>query len=311
MDMSYLLLAVVVLGAIALVSSVVLYVCSRKFAVKEDGRIARVAAVLPQANCGGCGFAGCNGLAAALVKGADQGSIDGLRCPVGGDAAMSQITSILGLAATQSEPKVAVVRCSGTCDMRTQIVQYTGLRTCLAMNMCGVGETACGYGCLGGGDCEQVCQFGAIKINPATGMPEVDEAKCTACGACAKACPRHSIELRNRGPRSRRVFVSCMNRDRGPAAMKACQLSCIGCGKCQKECKFDAITIENNLAYIDYTKCKLCRKCEKACPRHAIKAINFPAPKATQPAAANPQPQAKPIQPATEPQTAAQEAPNT
>lgn len=106
-----------------------------------------------------------------------------------------------------------------------------------------------------------------------------DPQLCTACGACAKACPRGIIELRPRGPKDRRLYVACMNKDRGPAAVKACDLSCIGCGKCAKECSFDAIAIENNLAYIDPEKCRMCRKCEKACPRHAIVSVNFPTPK--------------------------------
>jgi len=242
-----------------------------------------VAAMLPQANCGGCGHPGCAGFAAALVKAADSGSIDGMLCPVGGTAVMEKIASVLGLKSGDATPKVAVVRCNGTCDSRPDIAQYDGFRSCSAMNMCGVGETACGNGCLGGGDCEAVCQFGGIKVNPQTGIAEVDEDKCTACGACVKACPRNIIELRNRGLKGRRVYVSCMNQDRGSAAVKACSVSCIGCGRCEKECSFGAITIANNLAYIDYAKCRMCRKCEKVCVRHAIKAVNFPAPKSVAP----------------------------
>jgi ferredoxin len=123
------------------------------------------------------------------------------------------------------------------------------------------------------------CQFDAIHMNPETGLPEVDEDKCTACGACTKACPRHIIELRKKGPKGRRIYVSCMNKDKGAAAMKACKAACIGCGKCEKECKFEAITITNNLSYIDFNKCRMCKKCVEACPTHAIHAVNFPAPK--------------------------------
>lgn len=277
--MSFILIAVIVLGAIGLISAVVLYACSKKFAVKEDPRIADVSALLPQANCGGCGFPGCSGLADALVKGADVGSIDGLFCPVGGQETMGKVADLLGMAIANSEPMVAVVRCNGTCEFRPKIAEYSGLRTCRAMHTCGTGETACGYGCLGCGDCVKACQFGAITINSETGLAEVDEDKCTSCGACVKACPRNIIELRKKGPKSRRIYVSCMNRDKGPVAMKACKVSCIGCGKCLKECKFEAITIANNLSYIDPNKCRLCRKCEKACPTHAIVALNFPAPK--------------------------------
>ena len=279
--MNFIIIAVIVLGVIALVASVILYVCSKKFAVKEDPRIAQVSAVLPQANCGGCGFPGCSGMADALVKAADNGSLDGLNCPVGGADVMTQVADLLGMAVANTDPMVAVVRCNGTCENRPRTVEYCGLRTCSAMNACAAGETACGYGCLGCGDCVAACQFGAIVINSATGLPEVDEDRCTACGSCVKACPRHIIELRKKGPKGRRVYVSCMNRDKGPAAKKACAVACIGCGKCEKECPFGAITVEGNLSYIDIQKCRSCRKCEKVCPTGAIKAVNFPQPKKT------------------------------
>lgn len=271
--------AVIVLGAIALIAAVILYVCSKKFAVKEDPRIAQVSAILPGANCGGCGFPGCSGMADALVKGADAGSLDGLMCPVGGAEVMGQVADLLGMAIANTDPMVAVVRCNGTCELRPRMAEYDGLRTCTAMNACGAGETGCGYGCLGCGDCVAACQFDAIHMNPETGLPEVDEDKCTACGACTKACPRHIIELRKKGPKGRRIYVSCMNKDKGAAAMKACKAACIGCGKCEKECKFEAITITNNLSYIDFNKCRMCKKCVEACPTHAIHAVNFPAPK--------------------------------
>ena len=277
--MNFILIAVIVLGCIALVSAVVLYVCSKKFAVYEDPRLAQVTALLPGANCGGCGYPGCSGMAAAMVRGADAGSLEGLFCPVGGSEVMGQVADLLGMAVANTEPKVAVVRCNGTCELRPRIAEYNGLRTCTAMNSCGAGETGCGYGCLGCGDCVNACAFGAITMNPETGLPEVDEDKCTAGGACVKACPRHIIELRKKGIKNRRVYVRCVNKDKGAAAMKACKAACIGCGKCEKECKFDAITIENNLSYIDPDKCRLCRKCVEACPTHAIVAVNFPAPK--------------------------------
>ncbi|MCR4582558.1 MAG: Fe-S cluster domain-containing protein [Prevotella sp.] len=276
--MDFILIAVIVLGAIGLIAALVLFLCSKKFAVYEDPRIAEVTALLPGANCGGCGFAGCGGMADALVKGADAGSLEGLNCPVGGADVMGQVADLLGMAIANGDPKVAVVRCNGTCEHRPKIAQYVGLRSCAAMHSCGAGETACGFGCLGCGDCVEACQFDAIHINPETGIAEVDEEKCVACGACVKACPRNIIELRKKGPKGRRVYVSCVNKDKGPVAMKACAVSCIGCGKCVKECPFGAITLENNLAYIDPEKCRLCRKCVVACPKHAIHDVNFPTP---------------------------------
>lgn len=277
------LLAVIVLGAIALVASVILYYVSKRFAVQEDPRLGKVAEVLPGANCGGCGFPGCSGMADALVRAADKGSLEGLNCPVGGAAVMSQVADLLGMTVTQSEPMVAVVRCNGSCEHRPRIAVYDGLSTCAAMNACSAGETGCGYGCLGCGDCVRACRFDAIKLNAETGLPEVDEEKCTACGACVKTCPRHIIELRKKGPKGRRVFVSCVNKDKGAVARKACSAACIGCSKCEKECKFGAITVSDNLSYIDWTKCRLCKKCVVVCPTGAIVAMNFPIPKPVEP----------------------------
>ena len=275
--MDLILLAVIVLGVLGLVSALVLFYASHRFAVHEDPRIGQVAAVLPQANCGGCGYPGCSGFAAACVKAADQGSLDGKLCPVGGQAVMEQVADIVGLSVVVSAPKVAVVRCNGSCENRPRIAEFDGMPTCRVQQMLGMGETACPYGCLGCGDCVAACQFGAISINPSTGLPEVDEEKCTACGACAKACPRGVIEIRLKGPKGRRVVVLCNNKDKGALAVKECKNSCIGCGKCVKTCeKFEAITLDANLAHIDPDKCKMCRKCDEACPRGAIHAFNFP-----------------------------------
>ena len=285
--MNLILIAVIVLGVIGLVSALVLYIISNRFAVHEDARIGQVAEVLPQANCGGCGYPGCSGFAAACVKAADAGSLDGKFCPVGGQPVMDQVAGILGLAAVASAPKVAVVRCNGTCENRPRNAKFDGAQSCRVQQMTGLGETGCGYGCLGCGDCVKKCQFGALTMDPSTGLPVVDEEKCTACGACAKACPRGIIEIRLKGPRGRRVVVLCNNKDKGAVANKVCKASCIGCGKCVKTCeKFEAITLVNNLAYIDAEKCKMCRKCEEACPKGAIHGFNFPPrkPKAEEPA---------------------------
>ena len=282
--MNVILIAVLVLGLIGLASAVILFIVSHKFAVHEDPRIAQVGAVLPQANCGGCGYPGCSGFAAACVKAANEGSLEGKLCPVGGQPVMEQVASILGMTVEMGAPKVAVVRCNGTCENRPRLAQFDGAKSCRVQQMTGMGETGCGYGCLGCGDCVAKCQFDALHMNSETGLPEVDEEKCTACGACAKACPRGIIEIRLKGPKGRRVVVLCNNKDKGAIANKACKASCIGCGKCVKTCeKFEAITLENNLAYIDAEKCKMCRKCEEACPKGAIHGFNFP-PKKEKPA---------------------------
>jgi Na+-translocating ferredoxin:NAD+ oxidoreductase RNF subunit RnfB len=291
--MNVILIAVVSLGIIALVLAAVLYVASKKFAVYEDPRIGQVAEVLPQANCGGCGYPGCSGFADACVK---AGSLEGKFCPVGGQPVMNKVAGILGLAAGEAEPKVAVVRCNGTCENRPRVNVYDGAHSCAIQSSLYGGETGCSYGCLGCGDCVVACSFGAISINPATGIAEVDEEKCTACGACAKACPKNIIEIRPKGKKSRRVYVTCVNKDKGAQARKACKVACIGCGKCVKTCPFEAITLENNLAYINPAICKSCRKCEEVCPQGTITALNFPPrkPKEETPAAAPAAPKAAP-----------------
>lgn len=286
--MSVILIAVIVLGLVGLISAVVLFVASKKFAVYEDPRIRQVGEVLPQANCGGCGYPGCSGFAAACVKASESGSLSDLNCAPGGQKVMEQVAAILGLQASAAAPKVAVVRCQGTCDARPHGVEFDGAHSCRIQNMTGMGETQCLYGCLGEGDCEHACLFGAIRVNPVTRIAEVDETKCTGCGACAKTCPRGIIELRPQGPKGRKVVVLCNNKDKGALATKECKVSCIGCGKCVKTCeKFEAITLGTNLAHIDPDKCKMCLKCVEACPRGAIKAFNFPPrkPKTEAPAA--------------------------
>ncbi|MBO5025834.1 MAG: Fe-S cluster domain-containing protein [Bacteroidaceae bacterium] len=269
--MNVILIAVIVLGAIGLIAALVLFFVSKKFAVKEDPRIGQVSEVLPQANCGGCGFPGCGGFASACVKAADAGSLEGLLCPVGGQPVMEKVASILGMQVGASAPKVAVVRCNGTCENRPRVAVYDGVKSCRVANTTCSGETNCAYGCLGCGDCVAACQFDAIKMNPVTGLPEVDATKCTACGACAKACPRNIIEIRIvSGDKKEAFYVECMNKDKGAVATKACAAACIACMKCEKVCGFDAVHVENNLAYIDPNKCQLCGECEKACPKQVI-----------------------------------------
>lgn len=280
--MNIIVISIIVLGAIGIVGAAVLYVVAKRFYVHEDPRIDQVEALLPGANCGGCGRSGCRDFATACVN-AD--TLAGLNCPSSGSEVMKKIGEIVGLAASESKPKIAVVKCNGTCEARPHIANFEGAPSCAVLASLGTGETACPYGCLGCGDCVDACPYGAITINPATGIAEVNEDKCVGCGACTKACPKAIIELRNKGPRGMRVYVACSNTEKGAAAMKACKTACIGCSKCVKECTHEAITVSNNLSYIDYEKCKLCRKCVEACPTHAIQAVNFPV-KKTAPAPA-------------------------
>lgn len=267
---------VIMLSILGVVLAIILYLVAQKFKVVEDPRIDDVEAALPGANCGGCGYAGCRAFAAATVATDDLAS---LYCPVGGNDTMANVASILGLQATAKEPQVAVVRCNGTLAARPRINNYEGTTSCAIEASLYTGDTGCSYGCLGKGDCALSCQFDALHMDPISGLPVVDEEKCTACGACVKACPKFIIELRRKGPKGRRIFVSCINMDKGGVAKKACANACIGCSKCFKVCAYEAITISNNLAYIDPLKCKLCRKCPSECPTGAIWEVNFPAKK--------------------------------
>ena len=266
---------IAIIALLGLVLAVILYLVAEKFKVVEDPRIDEVEKVMPGANCGGCGFAGCRAFADAAVK---APNLDNNYCPVGGNEVMKKVAAILGYTVQEKAPMVAVVRCNGTCENRPKVTEYDGYPSCKVKAALYSGDTGCAFGCLGCGDCVAACQFGALSMDPVTGLPVVDESKCTACGACTKACPKGIIELRAKGPRSMRVYVSCMNKDKGPAAKKACAAACIGCGICQKTCTHGAITVENNIAYIDFTKCKLCRECEAMCPTGAIHGVNFPKP---------------------------------
>lgn len=276
---------IVILAGLGLLLALVLFFIAKKFKVEEDPRIDEVEAVMPGANCGGCGFAGCRAFADAAVK---APNLDNNYCPVGGNDVMKKVAAILGYEVKEKAPQVAVVRCNGTCENRPKTNVYDGASSCKVKASLYAGDTGCPFGCLGCGDCAAACPFGAITMDPRTGLPVVDETKCTACGSCVKACPKGIIELHNKGPRGMRVYVSCVNKDKGAVARKACIAACIGCGKCTKVCPHEAITVESNLAYIDFTKCKLCKKCVEACPTGAIHAVNFPVLKKAQPAPATP-----------------------
>lgn len=264
-----------VITVLGLLLAIFLYVVAEKFKVEEDPRIDEVESVMPGANCGGCGFAGCHAFAEAAVK---APNLDNNYCPVGGNDVMAKVAAILGYEVKEKAPMVAVVRCAGTCENRLKTNDYDGVKSCKVKAALYSGDTGCAFGCLGCGDCVQACQFGALSMDEKTGLPVVDEEKCVACGACAKACPKSLIELRNKGPRGMRMYVSCRNHDKGPAVKKACAAACIGCGICVKTCTHDAIVLDNNVAYIDFAKCKLCRECEAMCPTGAIHGVNFPKP---------------------------------
>jgi len=267
---------IITLVAIGAAAAIILYFVAQKFKVYEDPRIDKVEEALPAANCGGCGYPGCHNFAETLVK---SESWENLFCPVGGNETMSKVATILGREAIEQAPKVAVIRCNGTPEFRPRVTQYDGAPTCAIAHSLYSGEGGCPFGCLGLGDCVVVCKFDAIHMDPLTDLPVVIDDKCTACGACVEACPRNIIELRTKNKKDRKIFVSCINEEKGAVAKKNCSVACIGCSKCFKVCPYEAITMENNLAFIDSEKCKLCRKCVVECPTSAILELNFPPPR--------------------------------
>lgn len=272
------LYTVLVLSIIGTLSAIILYFVAQKFKVFEDPRIDQVEASLPGANCGGCGYAGCRAFADACVG---KGELADLFCPVGGNDTMGTVADILGIAPVKKDPRVAVLRCNGSCEFRPKTNVFDGAYSCAVAASLYGGDTGCSYGCLGCGDCVTACDFEAMYMNPATGLPEIIDDKCVSCGACVKACPRTLIELRRKAFKDRKIYVACRNQDKGAIARKACSVACIGCSKCEKECKYEAITMANNLAFIDADKCKLCRKCVSVCPTNSILEINFPPRKTT------------------------------
>ncbi|MCC8117200.1 MAG: RnfABCDGE type electron transport complex subunit B [Bacteroidales bacterium] len=279
--------SIVLLGSIGAVGAVALNQVAKRFHVEEDPRIDEVEARLPGANCGGCGCKGCRDFAVTCVQ---RGDLTDLYCPGAGAEGMKRIAAILGLDAVAADPKIAVLHCAGTPDTKTKLdAQYQGPRNCAIMNLT-VGDYACLNSCLGCGDCVAACRFNAISIPEGSTIPVVNADNCTGCGLCVKACPRNLIELRPVGKLQRRVWVACSNCQKGGIARKQCTVACIGCGICVKTCPFEAITITNNLAYIDPAKCKTCGKCIPVCPMGAIHSHNVkvvpkeaPAPKAPQP----------------------------
>jgi Na+-translocating ferredoxin:NAD+ oxidoreductase RNF subunit RnfB len=266
-------ITIISLCLLALLSAVILYFIAQKFKVFEDPRIDEIQSILPAANCGGCGFAGCRNFAEALV-GAD--TLEGMNCPVGGTEVMTAAGKILGKEAPDIDPLTAVLLCNGTPEFRSRTSIYDGPPDCRIAHNLYAGETDCSYGCLGNGDCERVCIFNAIYMDFETKLPVITDNKCVACGACVKACPRNLIELRKRAKKERKIYVACSNCDKGGTARKACKVACIGCSKCLQVCESGAVTIDNYLAYIDAKKCTFCRKCVTECPTGSILEFNFP-----------------------------------
>lgn len=260
--MGTILLPAVIVAVIGLVAGIILTIASKLMYVPVDERVAAIREALPGANCGACGFAGCDDYANALGEDPEMSTA---LCPVGGAVVATQIAGILGVEAGSVEAKVATVMCGGNFGVTKQIMEADRIHTCKSAKMFYGGQWACPYGCLGLGDCALACAYDAIKV--VNGVAKVDRDKCVGCGACAKACPNHIIDMISE---KSKVYVACKSIAKGAKTRKICSTGCIGCMKCQKTCKFDAIYVENNVAQIKFDACKNCGLCAKECPTGAI-----------------------------------------
>lgn len=259
-------LATVIVGVTGCLIGFFLCFASEKFKVEVDPREEAILDVLPGNNCGGCGYAGCSGLAAAIVKG--EAPVN--QCPVGGDPVAAKVGDIMGVSAEAGTKMVAFVKCAGTCEKAKSSYNYTGVEDCVSVQFVpGGGPKACNYGCMGFGSCVKACPFDAIHI--VDGIALVDKEACKACGKCIAACPKRLIELI---PYDASVAVACSSNDKGKAVMDVCATGCIGCGICAKNCPSDAITVENNIAHVDQEKCTGCGTCAEKCPKKVIRVLS-------------------------------------
>ena len=262
MNITGIIIAAAVVGIVGIVIGILLGIASEKFKVEVDEREILVRAELPGNNCGGCGYAGCDALAKAIVEGKAKVN----QCPVGGASVGDKIAAIMGVEAGAAEKMVAFVKCKGTCDKTRVQYNYFGIDDCAKVSVVpGAGEKACSYGCMGYGSCVKACAFDAIHV--VDGVAVVDKEKCVACGKCVATCPKSLIEL---VPYAAPHKVQCNSKEFGKAVKEVCSAGCIGCKMCTRVCEADAITVENNIAKIDYSKCTGCGKCAEKCPAKII-----------------------------------------
>ncbi len=255
------LIATVVVGLIGLLIGVALVAVGKRFHVEVDEREVAVRERLPGNNCGACGYAGCDAVAAAIAKGEAPVNV----CPVCSADAVAAIGQVMGVEAQAAQHRVAFVACSGDLSRSPDQTDYVGIRDCRAAVLAGVPARACAHGCLGFGSCAAVCPQGAISVSG--GLARVRETLCVGCGLCVNTCPQGLISL---VPAGTARAVRCSSRDKGPQVRKVCAAGCIGCGICARQCEFGAVTVEQNLARIDPAKCTGCGKCAEKCPAKVI-----------------------------------------
>ena len=255
------LIATVSVAVIGLIIGILLVFIGKRFAVEIDEREAAIRNFLPGNNCGGCGYAGCDALAAAI----SSGEAPVTACPVGGAKVADEIGQIMGIETEMLEKKVAYVMCAGNCDTASQSANYVGIHDCASAVSAGLSPKGCSYGCLGFGSCVQACPYNAIHI--VNGIARVNRNACLGCGLCVASCPKHLIELI---PDASQYAVRCVNKDKGAKVKKVCTAGCIGCGICQKQCANDAVQLTGSISKIDYEKCQNCGKCAEKCPVKVI-----------------------------------------
>ena len=259
--------SIILLAGVALVCGILLTITSIFFAVKEDEQAAAIRECLPGANCGACGYTGCDGYAKALSDGTAKATN---LCVPGGDKTARDIAAILGVEAEDVIEKVAFVACNGVCGAVERKYDYTGPQNCVIANLSYGGDKSCTSACLGYGDCVKVCPKDAISIE--NNVAKIDPKKCIGCGICTRACPNNIIKLIDD---TSKVAVKCSNHEKGAVTRKSCTNGCIGCMKCEKTCPNGAIKVKDNLAEIDYSLCTGCGECAKVCPVKCIHEGNF------------------------------------